>query len=161
MVEYVKGNLLESDCDYICHQVNCQGVMRSGIARQIREKWPDVYDEYKKVCSKFVRTYTDPVEHMLGHIQFCCTDSGQVVVNIFSQADYGYDGDRYTSYDAFSNALTELKGMIPKGNTIGFPKNIGCGLGGGDWRIISNMIETILGDTHNVYIYEYDPKEDK
>ena len=40
MVNYVKGNLLESDCDYICHQVNCQGVMNSGIARQIREKWP-------------------------------------------------------------------------------------------------------------------------
>ena len=50
MVNYVKGNLLDSDCDYICHQVNCQGVMGSGIARQIRERWPRVYDGYKNFC---------------------------------------------------------------------------------------------------------------
>ena len=46
MITYVKGNLLESDCNYICHQVNCQGRMGSGIAGQIREKWPIVYEMY-------------------------------------------------------------------------------------------------------------------
>ena len=45
MIHYVKGNLLDSDCDYICHQVNCQGVMGSGIAKQIRERWPEVYKD--------------------------------------------------------------------------------------------------------------------
>ena len=40
------GNLLESDMDYICHQVNCQGRMASGIAKSIREKWPEVYEAY-------------------------------------------------------------------------------------------------------------------
>ena len=160
MVNYVKGNLLESDCDYICHQVNCQGVMGSGIARQIRAKWPEVYNKYRDVCLDYILRYTDPSKHMLGHIQFCNTESGHVVINIFSQANYGYDGMRYTSYDAFERALADLKKTIPIKNTIGFPKHIGCGLGGGDWRIISNMIETILGETHDVYIYEYSPKED-
>jgi O-acetyl-ADP-ribose deacetylase (regulator of RNase III) len=47
MIHYVKGNLLDSNCDYICHQVNCQGVMGSGIARQIRERYPVVYLYYK------------------------------------------------------------------------------------------------------------------
>ena len=42
MIRYVKGNLLDSDCTYICHQVNCKGVMNSGIAKQIRKKWPSV-----------------------------------------------------------------------------------------------------------------------
>ena len=47
MIYWKKGNLLESDCDYICQQVNCQGKMNSGIAKQIREKWPVVYQNYK------------------------------------------------------------------------------------------------------------------
>lgn len=160
MIHHVKGNLLESNCDYICHQVNCQGTMASGIAKQIRAKWPEVYDQYKKVCSKFIRLYTNPAEHMLGNVQYCPCDSGLVVVNVFSQDNYGYDGDRYTSYDAFANALNRLRMEIPHKNTIGFPKNIGCGLGGGNWNIVLAMIEEILGNTHDVYIYEYDPKED-
>ena len=35
-----------------------------------------------------------------------------------------------------------------------------CGLGGGNWNIILAMIEEILGTTHDVYIYEYNPEED-
>ena len=29
MINVIKGNLLDSDCDYICHQVNCMGKMNS------------------------------------------------------------------------------------------------------------------------------------
>ena len=32
------GNLLDAPVDYICHQVNCQGRMGSGIAKQIKAK---------------------------------------------------------------------------------------------------------------------------
>lgn len=160
MVKHVKGNLLDSDCDYICHQVNCQGVMASGIAKQIRARWPEVYDEYKKYCSKYIRLYNDPGEHLLGKIQFCYPNSEQAVINIFSQSNYGYDGLRYTSYDAFARALEDLRMIIPINKSIGFPKNIGCGLGGGNWNIVLAMIKEILGETHDVYIYEYNPKEE-
>jgi O-acetyl-ADP-ribose deacetylase (regulator of RNase III) len=66
MIYWKKGNLLESDCDYICQQVNCQGKMNSGIARQIREKWPVVYQNYMTKCSqsKYIRP-----ELLLGDIQ--------------------------------------------------------------------------------------------
>lgn len=33
----------------ICHQVNCQGVMGAGLAKQIRIRWPEVYVDYKKL----------------------------------------------------------------------------------------------------------------
>ena len=46
MIAIINGNLLDSNCDYICHQVNCQGKMNSGIAKSIREKWPVVYANY-------------------------------------------------------------------------------------------------------------------
>lgn len=149
MVHNVIGNLLNSDCDYICHQVNCQGVMGSGIAKQIREKWPEVYTSYKELCM------TVGAQHLLGTIDIVSTTTGRDVINIFSQYNYGYNGTRYTSYDAFARALEMLRDWIEPGKTIGFPKNIGCGLGGGNWKVISALIEEILGKDYEVYIYEY------
>ena len=49
-----------------------------------------------------------------------------------------------------------MRARLPKGSTIGFPKNIGCGLGGGNWKVISALIEEILGEDYEVYIYELD-----
>ena len=45
MITYKNGDLLESNCNFICHQVNCQGVMGSGIAKQIRNLFPFVYED--------------------------------------------------------------------------------------------------------------------
>lgn len=150
MIHCIKGNLLNSDCDYICHQVNCQGVMGSGIAKQIRERWPEVYSEYKAYC-KYCKKHN---LNMLGHIfDVPVNDDSKCVINMFAQSNYGYDGKLYTSYDAFYKCLTEIRKTV-RGGTIGFPKNIGCGLGGGNWSVISTLIEEILGQDYEVYIYE-------
>lgn len=150
MIHYVKGNLLDSNCDYICHQVNCQGVMGSGIAKQIRERWPEVYESYKNFCN----FCNQRGESLLGKVMVTNKGCPMRVANMFSQDTYGYDGARYTSYDAFAHCLITLKEHVPDDCTIGFPKNIGCGLGGGSWKVISTLIEEILGDEYEVYIYE-------
>ena len=150
MIHYVKGNLLDSNCNYICHQVNCQGVMGSGIARQIRERWPRVYESY----IHFVDAINKKGEPLLGKILISNISRPTRVVNMFSQDTYGYDGGRYTSYDAFANCLMIMKNHIHKSQSIGFPKNIGCGLGGGNWKVVSALIEEILGKDYEIYIYE-------
>lgn len=143
------GDLLESDCDYICHQVNCQGKMNSGIAKSIREKWPVVYINYR---TKYFNTFP---KLLLGDIQIVGLgeDSHQSVINMFSQEYYGYDGQRYTSYDAFWNCLHLIKNTVPKGSTIGFPGFIGCVRGGANWEVIYEMIDQVLSEDFEVYIY--------
>lgn len=148
MIHYVKGNLLDSNCDYICHQVNCQGVMGSGIAKQIRERWPVVFSSYRAYCDRHMR------DELLGEIWGVHVSDDQWVVNMFAQDNFGYDGRRFTSYDAFATCLTKMRDRLSKDKTIGFPKNIGCGLGGGSWKVISALIGEILGDEYEVYIYE-------
>ena len=156
MVTYLKGDLLESNVDYICHQVNCRGRMGSGIAKQIRERFPEVYQVYRERYEDALRVLDSP-DRMLGSTDIVqIPDSNQHVVNMYSQRSYGYDGKRYTSYIAFKHILRELNTDIPTDCTIGFPKGIGCGLGGGNWVVISKMIEEILGDSHKVFIYELD-----
>ena len=169
-VQHIQCNLLDAPVDYICHQVNCQGRMGSGIAKQIRERWPVVYKNYMAkiyAVDEFVsKTYggyengPNTSEILLGDIQivglwedYYATDFHQSVINMFAQQYYGYDGKRYTSYDAFWNCLNLIKQTVPKGSTIGFPDHIGCGLGGANWEVILTMIKEVLND-YNVYIYK-------
>lgn len=141
MITYKNGNLLESDCNVICHQVNCQGVMGSGIAKQIRQKYPKVYKTFKLSERKGYNT--------LGNIDIIPIDSedDKYIVNIYSQFHYLPRGIRHTDYEAFRKGLKKLKEIIPlcfidkNVIKIGFPYNIGCGLGGGDWNIMKQIIE--------------------
>lgn len=171
MITYVKGDLLETNCDFICHQVNCQGVMNSGIAKQIREKWPIVYKNYKLEYKNLKQSISNIFKDcdikpdisivLLGDIQvvplwtnYYNATSHQAVINMFSQRFYGYDGNRYTSYDAFETCLKKIKEIVPKDKTIAFPYKIGCDRGGANWEIIKKMIEENLGTKYNIYIYE-------
>lgn len=151
MIHMCAGNLLDSNVDWVVHQVNCQGKMGSGIASQIRGRYPIVYDRYIN--------YSDICK--LGDAQLVRlsnTTNHRGVINLFSQEYFGYDGSRYTDYEAFARGLEAIKLYHDRGvieGSIGFPYNIGCGLGGANWNIIYTMIKEILGDCE-VYIYKFD-----
>lgn len=162
MIHEVKGSLLETNCDYICHQVNCMGKMNSGVAKAIREKWPVVFKQYEELCESwhawaYAHHSQEPEQHaasaMLGRVQLVQVTENQIVINLFGQGTFGYDGKRYTSYDAFWMGLGEIRKCVPVGNTIAFPKNIGSCRGGANWNVIKTMIAEALYD-YEVYIYE-------
>ena len=168
MVTFHNGNILDSGADVICHQVNCQGAMNSGVAKAIREKWPIVYKSYRekfqemedkivKLCGSF-ESQMDVSEVLLGDIQvvFIADKNTMAIVNMFAQQGYGYDGRRYTSYDAFWNCLGEIKQSIKPGLRIAFPARIGCVRGGANWNVILTMIKEVLGADYNVEIWDYD-----
>lgn len=134
MVSIVRGDLLEANVPYICHQVNCQGVMGAGVARQIHYKWPYVFDRYRELCEK-----TKSKQNLLGTIQIVSGEDGAPnVINIFGQFGYGKNGV-YTDYAALRNAFKELDKRFA-GKTLAFPHGFGCGLAGGDWKDVEQMI---------------------
>lgn len=149
---YHKGDLLESDCKYICHQVNCQGVMGSGIAKQMRNTYPGLFNSYHFMCQIKDRS------HLLGQVLFHYPqdNDNRIVINMFSQLNYGYDGQKYTSYDAFWDCLIAIKEKVPKGEKIGFPYKIGCERGGGNWSVIYSMIDEILGKDYEIEIWKFE-----
>ena len=168
MVTFHNGNILDSGADIICHQVNCQGKMNSGVAKAIREKYPEVFKEYiqkykdredeiLRDCSSFEHM-PSVSETLLGDIQvvFVADKNTMAIVNMFAQQGYGYDGRRYTSYDAFWNCLGEIKRTIKPGLRIAFPARIGCVRGGANWNVVLTMIEEVLGADYNVEIWDYD-----
>lgn len=167
-VHYINGNLLDSKCQVICHQVNCKGVMNSGVAKAIRTKWPEVYYEYKDKydiaadeAANDKYGNTTAADYLLGDIQIVnlhtnCDETSfpKEVVNMFAQETYGYNGALFTSYDAFIACLCRINANFAPGATIGFPDHIGCCRGGANWNIIKTMIEEVLGKDYEVYIYK-------
>lgn len=166
MITFHNGNILDSGADIICHQVNCQGAMNSGVAKAIRQKWPKVYTEYKAKCDYEEATvndlygqYENPIdwsECLLGDIQVVLVEENKAVINMFAQQYYGYDQKRYTSYDAFWYCLGRIKRIINPEKTIAFPARIGCVRGGANWNVILTMIEEVLGADYNVEIWDFD-----
>ena len=163
MVEIIEDNLLESGCTFICHQVNAQGIMGSGIAEQIRKKWSDVYYDYRYFIEHMlVNEFIQDSKDILGLINFTrLHDAGvaQYVVNFYSQDNYMPRNICHTNYDAFRACCKRLKNLVSQHYvkeycTIGFPYKIGCGLAGGDWNIVYNIIEEEFKDGYNVKIYK-------
>lgn len=163
MIVHMPGDLLkvqkDMNLDVICHQVNCQGKMASGIAKQIRDTYPQVYDAYR---AKYDAMVTTGVNMMLGDVQlvplyedFMKDIKHQHVCNMFAQNNYGYDGKRYTSYDAFWMCLNNLRQVLQPGSTIGFPYLIGCDRGGANWNVIEAMIREVFDKDYVVYIVHY------
>ena len=146
----IQGSLLDSDCNYICHQVNCQGAMNSGVAKAIRDKWPVVYNNYVDFVQR--EAATGLTSRLLGAAQIVPINDNQSVVNLFGQKNYGYDGKRYTSYDAFYDALVQLRNKTPEDSSYAFPYRIGSDRGGANWWVIRTMIEEVFYG-RKVYIY--------
>jgi len=148
MIIYKKGDLLDAPQLNIIHQVNCKGSMGAGIAKSIKNKYPLVYEDYLYMIKS-------ELSHdkclLLG--ESTCTlinDNSQRLFNLFGQVDYYPRNKRHTDYNALESGFTKIKHCY--NGDIAMPK-IGCGLGGGDWKVVSKIIEEVFND-RDVYIYE-------
>ena len=148
-VRFFNGDIFTSDAPYLCHQVNCMGRMGSGIAKAIREKYPNVYHDYMTLCLFSGKTS----KQLLGSVLFS-KSGNKTIVNMFAQEMYGRDR-QYTDYSAFRTCLRHIRDNIPVGSTIAFPNGIGCGLGGGNWEIILPMIEEELAKDYEIEVWKY------
>lgn len=132
----IKGNAIdfyenfEGDCVLI-HQANELGVMGSGIAKEIKARYPKVFEDYS---SKVLA---------LGRNIYTKTHDGKFIVSAIAQSQYGR-GRRYTNYAALFKCFIfflSWYGGIGSEMKIIIPKFIGCGLGGGDWRFVEQFLE--------------------
>lgn len=135
-IEIRPGDLLISGAPIIAHQVNCRGAMGAGVAKAIKVKYFGVYDIYRKRCAKDGIT-------LMGTTQFVSTPDKTIIANCFAQREFGA-GRQQTDYDAFRSCMRQLCDFAEKKGAprIAMPYRIGCGLAGGDWRIVEKIISS-------------------
>lgn len=153
MLKIIEGDIFESGADAILHQVNCQGVMGSGVAKQVRDRYPWVFAEYRDKCSQFRMLPSRKTSNLLGSVQTVYINEWQKIVNLFAQDQFGYDGRCYTDYDSLRECLLAVD-ILFACKTVAIPYLMGCHRGGGDWDVVSKMIEETM--THcDVTLYKY------
>ncbi len=149
IITYAIGNLLESPHRLILHGCNAQGVMGSGIAKQIRKKYPQAFEEYYAAYEKDML--------WLGDVIFAdCED--KIIANGITQQYYGRGGECFVDYEAINNVMEETHDYALKYGMeyVAMPL-IGAGLGGGSWKKISSIIEDTFTDVIPV-VYTLDGK---
>lgn len=126
------GNLLDVTTGIVVHQVNCKGVMGAGLAKALRAKYPNIYLHYRQFCQAG--------QFRPGMVQFVKQSDSLYVCNLAGQDGYGTDR-RHTDYDALRVALSKLYQVgLERSLIIYLPYNMGCGLAGGDWAVVSQLI---------------------
>lgn len=133
VMQIISADILSIDSGIITHQVNCRGVMGAGLAKALRKKYPVIFPEYRQLC---INGQLRP-----GMIQLICVADGLYICNLAGQDGYGTDR-QYTDYDALPTALAELHdASISLNLPVYIPYRMGCGLGGGDWDVVSRLID--------------------
>ena len=137
---------LDGVFDVIVHGCNCQCVMGAGIAKTIRETFPAAYAA-DRATAKGDRS-------KLGSFSSASVEvdgRSLVVVNAYTQ--FHWRGPKpHADYDAIRRAFGALRAAY-SGRRIGYPK-LGAGLAGGDWAVISSIIDEELdGLDHTLVEY--------
>ena len=134
----------------VMHQVNNQGVMGAGVARQIRD------DISTNDFLKYHFGVTADPQKALGMVY--TADSlrhpERTYLNVVGQDGYG-SGRRFTDYDALVTAFDQIAKTYP-GKALALPYNMGACRGGGDWNVIEDLINEHLAPYMDVTAYRYD-----
>ena len=146
-METVQGDLLElalaGEFDVIVHGCNCQCAMGAGIAKSIRDRFPEAY---RADCAT---PKGEPGKlGKISHAQIVRDNVRFTVVNAYTQIHWRGNGIK-ADYDAIRAAMRSVKAEFG-GSRIGYPR-IGAGLAGGDWQLIAPIIDAALdGENHRL-----------
>lgn len=154
-IEFKIGNILDTTETLILHQVNFQGIMNGGLAKQIRNKWPEVYKGYLD----FIKNHDwEDVRKNGYYDSYQIIKDKQWIINIFGQEYYGTD-KCYTDYVALRNTfenITETLFGFEDNYTIALPDHLGCGLAGGNWegKVLPIIVDIFNDSKIKVVIYK-------
>jgi O-acetyl-ADP-ribose deacetylase (regulator of RNase III) len=142
MITEIRGDLFKTEAEVIIHGCNCQGVMGAGVAKIIKEKYPEAYKLYRNEYNKNGLK--------LGNIQ-CVWDNSKLIINAMTQEFCGNDKNIvYVDYNAVRECMNKIY-VQNASYSVAMPK-IGCGLANGDWNIVKQIIKEELPDM-NVLVY--------
>jgi O-acetyl-ADP-ribose deacetylase (regulator of RNase III) len=150
-MKVIRGDLvklaLHGRFEVIVHGCNCQCAMGAGIAKTIKQVFPEAY-EADLATVKGSRAKLGALSAATVERNGCRL----TIVNGYTQFHWRGSGV-LVDYDAVRSVMRRVKEAY-SGRVIGYPK-IGAGLAKGDWSIISAIIdEELAGEDHTLVEYE-------
>lgn len=146
MLQHAKGNLLDMAeqemFDIIVHGCNCQMTMGSGIAKEIRERFPAAFQADIQYLMDIDGRRPAPVFKLGNYSMAPVYGRGRTlftIINAYTQVHYLPRGVDHFEYESFKIILRKLLAAYGD-RRFGFPY-IGMGLAGGKKDKIMKILE--------------------
>ncbi len=145
-MKQIDGDLIKlalaGEFDVIIHGCNCFCAMGAGIAKTIKENFPQAYQADLQT--------SNGDKNKLGTYSHAdvMTEHGKItIINAYTQFKWTQGEQRLADYEAIRAVFRQIKADY-SGQRIGYPA-IGAGLAKGDWLVISAIIdEELQGENH-------------
>ena len=154
-IMFVTGDVFANrfHAEALAHGCNCQGSMGAGIATGFRDRYPAMYEEFRRRCKAM------PREFNLGGAWLWKADDMPWVFNLGTQEAVWR---ARASYEAIETALRSMRQQAEQEGlaSIAVPR-IGAGYGGLSWTKVKAIIEKVFADwAGTLYVYEeYAPEK--
>lgn len=155
VIEYTRGNLLDSHAEALVNPTNTAGVMGAGLALQFRRKHPEMYADYRRAYADgdlvMGRVWVTTVRYGAGY-----EPEFKWIICFHTKRHWT---DRSNIHD-IRDGLIDLRSLLLEDDCQSIIRSIaipplGCGLGGLKWKDVKPLIEQHLGDlTCRVIVYE-------
>lgn len=136
--EKLNSNLIEmakaGQFEIIAHGCNCFNCMGAGIAKSIRENFPEAFQVDQKTHHG---SY-----NKLGTLSIAKSENGVYIANLYTQFTPGKSAD-ISAIDICLNKLQYIASTWGL-QEIGLPL-IGCGIGGLNWKDVRPLVKKYLG----------------
>ncbi len=142
MFEYIEGNIFDSPAQVIVNTVNTVGVMGKGLALEFKNRYPEMFADYRAACEK--RQFT------MGKLMLWRAPDHWILM--FPTKENWRNPSKL---EYIERGLSNFVNSYAEKNisSIAFPK-LGCGNGELDWNDVRPLMEKYLKPLPiDVYIY--------
>lgn len=149
MIQYITGNILDSNAQALVNTVNTVGVMGKGIALQFKKAYPNNFKVYEKASQN--------AEITVGKM-FITKDSNvslgeKIIINFPTKTDWRKPSEYKYIEDGLDDLIKIIK--INHITSIAIP-SLGAGNGGLRWEKVKRIIEEKLSSI-DIKIYVFEP----
>jgi len=141
MFSEVSGDILLTDAQVTAHGVAPNDPFHSGLALQLRERWPAMYKDFRHYCQ---------TQHpKAGELWAWASADSKRIVSLFTQdAAYGHGAKPgKASTQHVGHALRALRHLIEteRFTSVALPR-LATGVGGLEWPTVAPLVQHLLGD---------------
>lgn len=128
MILWKTGNIFDSECQALVNPINCEGVMGKGLALEFKNRYPDMFKEYKLACKRQSIRYGGDIWVWINHELFSET---KIIIN-FATKEFWRNSSKLEWIERGLKNFIEKSSKLSLKN-IAFPK-LGCANGRLDWE---------------------------
>jgi O-acetyl-ADP-ribose deacetylase (regulator of RNase III) len=149
MIQYTKGNILDSNAQALVNTVNTVGVMGKGIALQFKNAFPSNFKAYQNACKR----KEIEVGKLLVTKDRNLTSGEKIIINFPTKKDWRKSSEYRYIEDGLADFLKIVEAYQIK--SVALPP-LGAGNGGLEWEKVKQMLEQKLGGL-NIDIFVFEP----